>query len=431
MLSKSLSGFAKLSQFFREHPLSALFAVALIVRLLAGWGMGSVGDDNGERIEQARRLLQGQGLVMYPDGLPPQGPALKSWHLPAFPLMLAANFWLFGETLEPLRLLYCLIGASACLMLATLGKAWLGPKGSAADGHAVHAQGNAGGLPVAAQGTIAGWLLALYPGHIFWSSRVNPFSLLHSLIVIALWLLWRHRQQPAWPKMAGLGLLWAFCSLMRGEYFFGCACIILCLAVKNTNRVKDVAIFVLFLTLGMAPWVWRNWKIHNGFLLLSSHNADVLWDTFHPDYHFDGNRRYLTEALLRQTKGKTELERSSILLADALHYMNSNPQRTVYIIAGNLLHFWRPYLSMRSEHVSSIQNLVYTLSYLPLFILFLLGLKNFPRQDPLWLFIAAFILYKWLIHAPGYPAAHFREALAPLMILLASRALAGDRANFS
>jgi hypothetical protein len=70
-----------------------------------------------------------------------------------------------------------------------------------------------------------------------------------------------------------------------------------------------------------------------------------------------------------------------------------------------------------------MENLVYTTSYVPLFILFLIGLWHIPWRDPRWIAITTFMAYKVLAQTPFYMIVRFREATMPVMLLFAALAL--------
>jgi hypothetical protein len=59
-------------------------------------------------------------------------------------------------------------------------------------------------------------------------------------------------------------------------------------------------------------------------------------------------------------------------------------------------------------------------SYIPLFVLFLLGLWKMPWRDPRWMAIYFFMAYKIMAHIPFYMIVRFREATMPIMLLIAT-----------
>ncbi len=388
-----MSSWQRFKTSFLKNEFLLIFLTALCLRALAGCLIISTGDDIGEGIREAEEILAGNGLVT---SMLPEPQAFRNVHPPIFPYSLAASFKLFGHSLEPLRGIYILIAALACLLLADIGKRTMGRAG-----------------------TLAGWVLALYPAQIFWSSRVNPFNLMYSLIVLGMWLALTYSERPRTWLAALMGLLWASFALMRTEYFLGSACIVFFLLWKHRFRCKNAAVFVICLMIGMSPWIARNYAIHKRIIILNLSGSDVLWNTFHADYHFDGERKPFTPELYAAMAPVSEMQRNDILFADIKRYVKTHPWRALYIAIGNLVHFWRPYLAPNAAVVSVTKNLVYTLSYVPIFVFFLLGLRLAPWRDPFWVFVLTFILYKALVHWVGYAVVHFREAIVPLMIPIA------------
>jgi hypothetical protein len=118
-----------------------------------------------------------------------------------------------------------------------------------------------------------------------------------------------------------------------------------------------------------------------------------------------------------------EFKRADIFLEDAKRYINEDKARAVKRLGVNFLNFWRPWLSKgyseKYPAASNKENIVYTTSYLPFFVFFLIGLFKAPWREPQWATIGAVMLYKMLANIPFYMIVRFREALFPLMLLVA------------
>ncbi|MBI2069795.1 MAG: glycosyltransferase family 39 protein [Elusimicrobia bacterium] len=386
----------------KTYPRLSLFSAALIARLLMAWliGPGDHGDDDGTYLNMAEHILKGEGPWTHPMNL--ENVRYQSYLPPAMGYLTALCVFFFGRTFDPLRWPIILLSSLACLWLAALGERLMGKKGR-----------------------IAGWIWAFYPPQLFWSTRVNPHAIATDMLIGLLLLAAKcPKPEKSWqryvfPSLGGL--LWALMTLFRGEYLLAAGILIVYLGA-SCRRLLEPALFALFLTLGLAPWTVRNWLIHRRFIPISTNFARMFWETYHPDYRFSGKEIPFDSATVARLEPMTEIESKQWLMNDALNYVRRNPGRALYIWAGNMVHFWRPFLTPNA--VSIKQNILYVVSYLPVFALFILGVFGLPvRKEPLWAAIALIILYKWGIHSGFYMIVRFREAIMPLLMLVASSGL--------
>jgi hypothetical protein len=121
--------------------------------------------------------------------------------------------------------------------------------------------------------------------------------------------------------------------------------------------------------------------------------------------------------------GMSEVQIEKCYFRTAAQYIQQNPAKILTrTLAGNFLNFWRPYLS--PAKVSWKENLLYVVSWLPIFVFFLLGIFRVPWREPRWTLVGMIIVYQCLIHLPFYMVVHFREIIAPFLILVAAAGLA-------
>jgi len=278
--------------------------------------------------------------------------------------------------------------------------------------------------------TSTGALLAtliwmLYPPQWIWGSRTEGNTFALNMAMICFYLTFC-----AWEKrhyLIGLvvGLLWASLSLTRGEYLLG---ILIPVAVgffyfKNKRVALQMGLVIMLgVALGFLPWVIRNYRIHHRFILLATNYADNMWFSYNPLYQFEGNEILFPPRIREKLlENPGEFNRSQILKQEVINYLKENPGQVLTTIGGNMLHFWRPWLSFKKASV--FQNVVYISSYIPLFLLFLYGIPHIKWKDPYWLVIIGFMIYKFSIHIPFYVIVRFRETIVPYMIIVATLGL--------
>ncbi|MBI4062723.1 MAG: glycosyltransferase family 39 protein [Elusimicrobia bacterium] len=395
----------KIRNYFLNYPKTALFLTALLIRVAAALiiGPGS-GEEDGAYVNLANKVIAGQPYAVEQE----RGGPLLSWLPPGFCVVLVASFRLFGESLEPLRWMQILLSAVSCIAMLDIGRRLFRSD---------------------LLGFFCGWAMAIYPARVFWSTRVGSREIAFLLFVAALWLLARitikENSAARLKENLGIffvGLLWAFLSLTRGEFLTGILAIMGYFWINQQKPLLFTSLFLAGMALGFVPWVGRNWKIHHKIVITSTNYGDNFWFSFNPKYRFTGHEVPLTPELKKLVAGKTEIERAGILVQAGLDFIKNNPLRGLYIWTGNLIHFWRPYLSL--DAVSISQNLIYMTGWLPLFTLFLLGLRRLPvMREPFWALIVGMIAIKWLGHSFFYVIVSFREAIVPLFILVGANAV--------
>lgn len=380
-----------------DYPRLSLFLTAFLARAALSIIIGPQADADPPLLEMARNVIAGKGPIWFEQGI-----TVYAWLPPMFSYVMAPYMMVFGENLEPLRWILIIWSSWACVQVAQLGEHSMGKRGQ-----------------------LAGWIWALYPTQIFWSSRANPFTIGTNLVVALVWLALKFA-----PKREGkagflvpafIGLAWAFLSLMRSEYFLMFAPLALFFLMTDRFNLKRTAIASLFFLIGMSPWIIRNYKIFNSFVPLTTNSGLIFWFTFNDTYQFTGDMRSLPPELAPAPRGENEVQMGKRISGIAVQYIKDNPGRALYIWVGNLLHFWRPYLSSNARDVSPARNVIYVLTWVPIFIFFLLGLRHYPLKDPFWTLILTLVLIKWFSHSFFYMIVHFREMIAPLLILIATR----------
>jgi 4-amino-4-deoxy-L-arabinose transferase-like glycosyltransferase len=273
-----------------------------------------------------------------------------------------------------------------------------------------------------ATAAISTFALILYPPQWFWMTRLNPHSFATNLLLICFFLffLGLEKKQAAW--MFGTGFLWGALTLMRPEYQLGVLCLAFACWFLKTNLKVKLALsislvigWILFLT----PWVVRNYRIHKHIVVSTTHYGINLWYVFNPGYTYQSLNPPMPEELFSALSNEpNEVKRADLYVAEAKKFIRENPKLVLERLVFNFLTYWRPWLSPKVTSLA--ENLVYTTSYAPLFLLFLLGIFKIPWNDPRWMAIAFFMVYKVLAHVPFYMIVRFREATMPLMLLIAA-----------
>jgi len=376
-----------------------LFVAALALRILFFSVFHiTMGDDDGSQLEIAHNLLSGRGYVSYRSDFPTPYYAFLP---PLFPVLAAGATIVCGEhALLVLRLLASLCGALTCVLIARLGR---------------H-------LMCHPRGSWAGWALAFYPGHIIWSTRLLAESYVMLSYTLALYLVLTASSQSKGIRFIAAGILCALSALGRGEFSLFVLVITgwLLWNYRSPTAVRWVACSFLGFTLGMAPWVIRNAMIFKRLVVTASNYGENFYFAHSPYYHFGGEAFALPADKALQMKGLDERQIEDLYVATGKEFIRAHPWLTLYTTLVNALVFWRPNLT--PGYVSWPQNLLYTCFSFLLLSFFALGTRFiFTLRDArAWMLILSVIAYIFLIHLPFYMVVRFREAISPLLVLVAA-----------
>jgi hypothetical protein len=180
-------------------------------------------------------------------------------HPPLYSAVLAVPSVFGGTTYLWHKLMSCLLGAGAVLVLGLVGRRIAGPRA----------------------GIIAALIAAFYPN--FWSidGLMLAEGLFALLIGLTILVAYRFRDRPSWPNAGLLGALVALAALTRGEAIFLSVFLILPLVLMTKSidlrrRVGLIGVAALGVIVVMSPWVVRNLTTFEEPFLISSNSDAVL-----------------------------------------------------------------------------------------------------------------------------------------------------------
>jgi 4-amino-4-deoxy-L-arabinose transferase-like glycosyltransferase len=380
-----------------------LIGLAVVTRLM-GWALGGIrGDDEGPYFQMAHNFLTGRGIGLDEGWSYAQDGFLRSWLPPGFALLRIPFLLVFENDLLPLRIFFVSLSVFTHVLFFPLCKRFFSPR----------------------YAFLAALLWILYPAHWFWGTRICPHTYAFDLVIICFYLVFLSWERKSIWLPFLIGVLWTSLCLMRGEYLFGILSMALAVFFTSTGRPYQIK-FSILLFLGciltFAPWVIRNYRLHHQFMLLANNAADNFWFAYNPAYDFSGDMVSFPEDFKEVLRAEpNEVKRAKIIRDDAIKYIKENPGRTTYIVFRNFLNYWRPWLTPKVT--SWPENITYTVTYLLLFVFFVMGLFRVPWKQPQWVLIISFLVYKMMIHIPFYVIVRFRETTTPFMIIVATLGL--------
>lgn len=275
---------------------------------------------NGYRIEN--HYLGGQGTELVPTSVEP----------PAYPAFLALVYTLVGRSHAAVRLIQCALGALTVVLCFFLGRRLFGERAA----------------------WIAAILVALYPYVTIHPGQVMSETLFTFLCVAAASLLAAVSARPAPLVSIAAGVAIGLAILTKSLFVAFPPFLVAAAALFARDRrvVRAVALAALVAVLGVGLWAARNLYAHGRFVMVSTFGGIAFaqgnnaWVSRHihlaPFGAFGRLPPADAPAIVRDTKGMSEVERERYLYRYGLAYVRAHPRATLRTMAFKALYYLVP-----------------------------------------------------------------------------------------
>jgi 4-amino-4-deoxy-L-arabinose transferase-like glycosyltransferase len=391
-----------------------LFIVSFVVRLLFGVlfvGLDTPPEGDAGTYDQIAYNLITEGKYIQYHG---QGVWL-SFRPPLLPLILAGLYSIVGYSFTASRLLMIVIGSLLPLLVFVLADRIFGRKPA----------------------LIAGGISALWPEFILYSNTLHTEGLLVPLACLQFIFLARFADGKRTRDIALAGIIAGLGCLCRPTLFaFVLVGVIWLFIITRRDlrlSVRAAAIYLVLTAVVIAPWTYRNYRVHGRFVPVTSRSGTTLW--YGNNKHATGNIGDDFDKLrhiLPDAGTDDEVEASSYHRREALRYIRANPARFVALGIKKTVHLWRPVGFRFPGMVDRLSRItmiaVGFLPYIPVFLLFVVGLLLLLKQlrlfrDQRLLLLFLIIVVYTLAHAVYTAMPRYRQPIEPITIMIASWAL--------
>ncbi len=239
----------------------------------------------------AKSISSGHGYA-YPDG------RLTAYWPVGTSAVYAFLYLLFGISYIPIVILNIVIGTSIVWFTYVITLRNFGEKAA----------------------IITALIVSLWPMLIQFTTILASELLFIFLLLFAIFI-WDHKKIPVIPGAVAWGALICAASFFRPIAYplLLIFPILKWIKTRNLNNsLISLIIGVLTASLLFSPWIYRNYKLFGGFVLIATNDGTNLWMGNNPD----SNGGYMQ---LPDVSYKNELGRNEYLKAEAVRYIINNP----------------------------------------------------------------------------------------------------------
>ncbi|MBM4042511.1 MAG: hypothetical protein FJ290_28810 [Planctomycetes bacterium] len=323
--------------------------------------------------------------------------------MPGYPVLLAALQAVFGESLVVPRVADALLGTALIALVFLLAREVYGPR----------------------EGVVAAAITGIYPFLVAQALLVLSETLFAVFLVAGCWLLAK-AYGDANVKWAALGgLVFALATLTRGSFL--AVPLLAAVAWVAARRLERWAVLGALAMVGvfaaaMAPWVARNWQASGGHLVLTTLQVGPsLYEGLNP--RADGGPMMDTlrgELDGPAVAGLSEYERDQHWRREAFRFAQENPGRTLALAAIKLGRFWNVVPNLE-QFRGPLACAAVGVPYAVVMLLAIAGLVRPGRRAEAALILLLPVVYYCLVHMVFVGSVRYREALMPLLIVVAGR----------
>ncbi len=296
-----------------RSTLVLMAAVALCLRLLWIFSVDHRGFDENPWLDdhRARGLIE-QGSYHY-EGIP------TAFYPVGYPLFLSLVYRISGPSLITAKIANAILGTILCLITALIAKDLFNPR----------------------TGIFAGWLMVFYPNNIFYSSMVMSEVLLATLLAFTVFLIISSQSKKSYLILCGI--LLGLCILVRPVSIILPVCILIYwIWMEKTEFKKSLlrfALLMFWVVIVLCPWIIRNYKVMNHFVLVSTNGGVNFWMAHVHGGYAEAPKRFGGNWFYPASSPEQEVIAEQQAYREAFEYLKQNPLEPLKRFPKKLIRF--------------------------------------------------------------------------------------------
>lgn len=323
---------------------------------------------------------------------------------PGYPLFIAGVYALFGHDFVAIRIAQAVVDAMMCAVIYLIASKLFNRK----------------------IGCLAGILSAVH--YFFLSSiqllRPDTIQMFFIVLSVLYWIKWRESFLKR--DIALMGLFSSASIMLKANAIFLPLSFI---SIELFNFLKTkrhqtnifmihLLVFILAVSLLIAPWIVRNYKVFHSLIFFSTEVGSALYASYNPP---EGKKFGLApkdSVIAEAFKMQSEVDQNKFLILKSKEYISTHKKQVIQLLPLKVLFFWSLFdWETLSDDGEGVYNFA-TAFILPFTILGLVILRrDLWRLTPIILPIIYFFLFIGLVFQ-GLP--RYRLPIEPFLIIFAA-----------
>ncbi|MBN2619762.1 glycosyltransferase family 39 protein [candidate division WOR-3 bacterium] len=268
-------------------------------------------------------------------------------------------------------------------------------------------------------------LFALYPILVYLPGQIssaNPYIFLNCLL---LYCLFRGEQKRTVLPFVFSGIVFGLLVLARAEAIAYIPFIVLwMIIVVKEHAGQRILAFTIMAMVVMAPWVYRNYRVFNAFVPLTTQGGYNLWQGQNPDA--TGTRSQYTdppfhvsaeveqEILALPATDQYELTLQDIYMREAKQFIKNNPGRVITLGLRKCMFYWGYYWGIDFTYPGG-RSFLYWLPWFLILPFFIIGIVSSLRTAKRYSLFYIYFIVSTLIVMTFFVIPRYRLFILPLI----------------
>jgi len=319
-------------------------------------------------------------------------------HPPAYPFFISIAYFIFGQSARAVRIIQALLDSGLCVLIY-----WLSNK-----------------LFNRRTALIAALFSASYLLFIKAASCLLTESVFTFVLFLMIIYIWKSKERFSYFNAAILGLLITVLVLIKGIMLLFLPFLLIAAAVTRYYRfinfadfAKRTALMIAVFILTMSVWVYRNYRVYNAFVPVSTQTGWAFYDSYFPRdgkifgvNAFDDNVRYGLSL-------KSQTKMSNYLAKKAVEFIKKNPLKVLRLEFLKILYFWCPF----DWELMGKEKGIYNFQYVFMLPFSMLGVILLMKNLNKYVVLYVPVVYLFLMSLLFYGSPRFRMPVEPYLII--------------
>ncbi|HEX8287403.1 MAG TPA: glycosyltransferase family 39 protein [Pyrinomonadaceae bacterium] len=396
---------------YHKRTIFYLLLLCLLVRVVLILTIDSLGSDTVDGYDYHNHAIS----VLNGEGYPLHG-SLPFVRPPLYPLFLSVLYYIFPhETYLTARFFNAVLDTAACFVFYKLILLiWEN-------------------RPTAILSTL---IYIVNPFYLFFNARVRVEALFILIGVTGVYFLIREykRKFPSLLNIFLIGCLFGLACLCRSNATIFAVLIPVWLVFCNLKNLKRAVlislVFILGCILAIAPWSIRNSYSYGETILISDGLGYAFWisntDLKFDDLYARNYQEYLeadrklwreTDAVEKQIKDKSTVERSNHYLNLGIDYIRSNFPKWIWLNVLKFAEFWSPMARFDMQGWKALATLPFGLLMLFGMFFYIKSFFGGHFDKNIWLLIAILIVGSTVTGVMTWSSVRFRVPLVDAYVI--------------